>query len=110
VTLLLAEGVNFNTDTGRVLFDDSRLLGRDDASLGEHFMIFKRIVLPTGHGGQVDSPNNAALRSRRRVRDYRHGATLGACTVTFLCHIMWSGSEVFPALYPVVTKGSLPWE
>lgn len=38
--------MNFNTDTGRVLFDDSGLLGHDDASLGEQFMIFKRIVLP----------------------------------------------------------------
>jgi len=36
-----------------------------------------------------------------------HGATLKACRVTFLCHSMWSGSGVLPALYPV-TKGSCP--
>jgi len=36
-----------------------------------------------------------------------HGATFEASRVTFLCHSMWSGSGVLPALYPV-TKGSCP--
>jgi hypothetical protein len=30
---------------GWVVFDDSSLLGRDGASLGEQFVVFKRIVL-----------------------------------------------------------------
>ena len=36
----------FIADTGRVVFDDSRLLGCDGTSLGELFVIFKRVVLP----------------------------------------------------------------
>jgi len=37
-----------------------------------------------------------------------HGETLEVCRFILLCHGMWSGSGVFPALYPVVTKGSCP--
>jgi len=55
---------------GRVISDDSHLLGCDGASLGEQFVIFKRIVIASSHVGQVDSPNNAALRSRRQVLDH----------------------------------------